>query len=706
MNEHQRLILSAWLPLGINNLMRLKERIQKYLNEKQQELQLIDWDGQVQTYDLYVTFTIHFNSPYSQKEPDVLEVQTRYFGWGYIEFSLVSEKHSLRETTLDPILVNKLMEFLLGKARVIIVGTLMPHQHNYLANILVSRGDEDPCGVLEAKRYLKAAIDNDLQNGIMDGASNEDILQAFRFEPRVLAEESNVADRRNFDLFSKTLVLRYNSSLQPRSYDSIDQDFSEYSQVINEQQYVRGKHRSSIILWEKTPPNGDVVMLTCSSNALIRFVRHLHRTMVTAREQLSLVRITLLEHQLMIKFEQEIPDVLKVPRIDDIGREKVEKHLKHLQGYVQYLLARIPLLDEIVHYTIEGREKLEFCRQSVLDRTNNPNNIEFINGEGQKRNQLEDAIFSLNEYINDLVKTSTRIQKGLSEEINSVSRLIQIYDQEASLTLLGILPRIENVQVETKRLTERQEFTQKRALESQFVQSELARSGEAREKTRGRLTQASGAVVFGGFISVALKSFIAGIVTLLNPGTPFQTVNDSTWLNILLPLISTSIGWIVAGSFVARAGAYKDMVEVVFPFEPDLLEDVEKDILVFIEESLLALEKNRRFHRVRLEGNTFRITWEDEVEVTVNKKLLWIPRTKRESKGALVTLEYRNRTNNCILESMSISMERSREYGKDVKEMRVEIIETASKRLHEVNGAYTVHQWAGFLESKLIGADA
>jgi hypothetical protein len=650
-NEYERLVVSVWLPLGINNLSALSEQIKNYLKTNQKKLRYSGWDGQVQLNDYYLTFVLRFNSRYEKLNPAILILEVRYYGWGYIEYSLTLENHEGTPKMLTPNFVNENMHSLLEKSVEIVSGTLLEHQKNFLGNVLFGNG------VLSIETYLEAARDNQLHNGIMDAADDEEIRQGFRFEANQLEAitPSEILLRRESDILVKTFILSHSDSLQaPVAYDDIDGDFGAFTESL-QKQYVRGRHRSSLLILKNGAEfSQDFTRLICSTNSIIRFLRFLINVMVFTRKQISLLRRALLERR-GIRFGHEIPKLIE------------EAEQEHLQGYALYLISRIPLLEEVVEYLKEAQGKIAHWQYSA---------------QSDIENNLQMELAQTKEYMNDLALTAIRVIGGLSDEIKSVRELIEIYDEEesykVSTKIEGLLDAIRGIQSDIQKSSQAQTTMQKRSLETQFIQSEFARSSENRQRAGRVVTQLTGAIAVASVSATAIKNITESLSALF--------VNIPKWLingtNTILPLILGVVGWSVVSNFLSQTRRYGDTIEITIPLKNQIFDENELIQKRFRDEEGNVSE--RHLDRLRIEGNTHRVTWEDEIIGSSRNRQLLRPSSKANALNKVfATLEYIKIGNSSFLTSLMMSAEKSQD-EKSMLDLKRKIMQLAAERLHTI----------------------
>jgi hypothetical protein len=689
-NSKQQLIVSVWLPLGINNLSSLAEKLETYLNSHQDVLRFTNPHSPIDIHDLFIQTDLRCNSSYDYEEhnPDSLALKIRYYGWGLFQFSLSLDGQETEAPTFLPNFVNKNMSFLIERVVNVLTGTLLPHQYNYCANILFGNG------VITPKLWFKAVLEGKLDqatNGLDDEAKIDEIRAGFRFDPKMKRDDSvNISNKRSHDLLVKTILLTRSITLKaPAAYDDLDGDFESF-QAILQNQFVRGKHRSSLIMGDsKNVIQDELLNVIIGCNSVIRFSRYLIKIMVSVRDSLTIVRAALLagEH---IKVGVVFPDELKS------AKEKFSKEsfTKYLQLYLHYLLARIPLLNELIKYMDEAVLKVDAWFDDV--------DILIKEGKNSFEEDFIEELRQSREYMHDLLLTASRIEQGLDHEIASVSRLIDIGDQEEILDVSKQTKfEMEGLR-DIKKFSSQQTTLLKRSLESQFIQGELVRSGEVRARVSRVMTQVAGAFTLASLLTNIFKGFIIAIATFLFGLKIDNGSNIDILLNAILPFVLAIGGWFIVGNILAQTRKFGGVVELIIPLKSE-----EFDEKVIIEKRLAdpnQPETEVDIRHMRIEENTQRVTWEDQFTLKVRRGWLagiFRGKNRDDIRGVLFTLEYTKKDGKSTLSSLSLSTEKSQVDDKSMKPIIDALISRSSKRMSEISLSLSEGGWRKWIEEVL-----
>lgn len=212
----QYLSISLWIPLGVNNILDLSEKLDRFLNDNRESLKFISWDRNIEVNDSSLKFILYFNSR-DKNYPGIVIFKAHFYGWGLIRFYLYPKDDIFKGKTLDPGFVDANIHLLIEKSKDIIVGSLLEHQSNYLSTLLLGNS------FVTAEKYLSAAKNNKLDNGIMNGASDDDIKMGLRFEIIPFIEKITKMDQKEQREFVKTIILKSTAALQiSTTQDDID----------------------------------------------------------------------------------------------------------------------------------------------------------------------------------------------------------------------------------------------------------------------------------------------------------------------------------------------------------------------------------------------------------------------------------------------------------------------------------------------------
>jgi len=705
----QHLSVSLWIPLGVNNILALSEKLDQFLKDNRESLKFISWNGNIEVNDSSLKFILHFNSP-DKNYPGTVILQAHFYGWGLIRLYLYPNDDIFKDKTLDPDFVDINMHFLIEKSKDIIVGSLLEHQSNYLSNLLLGNS------FVSAEKYLSAAKNNKLDNGIMNGASDNDIKMGLRFEtipfrkkiiemdhkeqkeflktvvlkPTATFQISTTQDDidiskyienidvnkyREKDLLVKTIVLKRTATLQPpTSYDPTDGDFNNYTEI--KTQCINGKHRSSLLIYEESMSISESIICQISGyNSLIRFQLFFISILKLVREEISLIRLGLLRRR-GFKFAKNVPEYI-------ISAEQMA-----IQGYVFYLISRMPLLEEIEKHLEEALNRLKFLSSNMPENSD------------ESLKNITATIHQLKAYNDNLILATRRISQGLTHEVESVKNLIEIHDEESllkvSTEVKNTLTEIKKTHDEVKQFTQQQMTMQKRSLETQFAQSEFARSGEVRMRVGRTTTQILGAVAVAGFLTTQANSLLASLIKIKQLEDFSIDIAKILGFNItiLIPFFMFIFGWVLVGKYLSRTQKFGDIVEIIIPFNYVVLID-ETRLFAETKTGKSEIKRKKRLHRLRVEGNMYRVTWEDGIEIPRTKvsKLNSMIRdiTKKSdtkiyiSKKVIATLEYTKDKEKSELICMTMSIEKSQVDNENMEQLQIQLRDLAVKCLYELS---------------------
>src|SRR5205823_5799513 len=115
-------------------------------------------------------------------------------------------------------------------------------------------------------------------------------------------------------------------------------------------------------------------------------------------------------------------------------------------------------------------------------------------------------------------------------------------------------------------------------------------------------------------------------------------------LNAVLAVVWTGFGWYAVGRVLSQTKRYGDLVEILIELEGEHFEEAR-----LLERRFAQPQRGltaRELQRFRVEGNTHRITWTDEIKTIGEEGRPWWKiwgRTERREhvRQVFVTLEYK-----------------------------------------------------------------
>jgi hypothetical protein len=645
-----KVFVSAWLPLGINNLTEAKNGLEHFLAvnttvvpRKKEPIFL--------TEDDYFQCNCEINLPVFKNDSLPLALSIRIFGWGYYEFSLALSEISSKELgdssppyeELDPSYIFQMMDYLLLNVPIILSHILLEHQNNYFFNVIINMFSEHRHSSLVQQTCLE----------------HESLKDTFRHSISSSDDIDSIKAKRSLDLLVKIFVIDSNNNKgRYYDYDTRDQDFGN-SEMTTTTSFMQGKNRTTLLVTDNISTVVSDISYISSSNCIIRMLTLLENVMSTLRHHLILIRNYLVGEE---EYKIEISKILDI-NINTLNDNDIIE-------YFDYLQIRAPLLNELVDYI---KEAVSNCD-------------ELIDVEKRKSGNYK----SIGILLSHILNTVERIIKGIDHEIESIEDYISNKDETDQLSYSR----------ETRDLIKIQTNTQKRSFESQYITGEFARIAEVRAGTAKYVTQITTAVAIAGLGF----NFFKAIVEPISVNYPMT----GNYIAVGIAALA-GVGGFLAAGFIASQLKHKkglieitcDLSEINLEFHQGKINTILNDNRIYVEKLCKdnSLEVGMVIERMRIDTNIYRTTWEDRKiykEKGENEESI-----KRILKDKIyVTLEYEMKEKRCMIKSIMVSIEKPAE-NDNIDDAIIEIIEFISKRIEAINEKLEYKEIKKYIETNI-----